>query len=183
MTAPRRIITLPKAKPKPPEPPVASGSKNLEANPAPPISKTRLAKARLKATTEWLHETWPLAFRSPIRPLAIGAGIEIDAHPSTDFTADERRAAIRAWTGRSAYTTAIIQRRRRVNFDGSDATEVTDDERRHAFERLKALEKRKSPAATKPQGQALDDKDEKTDEDNQQGRLRRESRKPSGTSR
>jgi sRNA-binding protein len=106
----------------------------------------------------------------------------VRAHPSSDFTADERDAALRAWTGRNAYQTAIIQRRVRVRLDGTDASPVSDDQRRHAFERVKALEKRKSPAATKPQGQA-DDKDEKTDEDNQQGRLRRESRKPSRTSR
>jgi sRNA-binding protein len=129
MTAPRRpIITLKGKKPVAAEP----------DQPPAPISKTALAKARLKAATAWMQETWPLAFRSPIRPLAVGCGAEILAHPSGDFTADERHAALRAWTGRSAYQSAIIERRMRVKLDGADASPVTDDERRHAFERVKA---------------------------------------------
>jgi sRNA-binding protein len=150
--AKRPTITQ-RAKPKPPEPPVAPVME-LTVKPASPISKTKLAKERLKATTAWMQETWQVAFQSPIRPLAVGAGVDIRAHPSSDFSDDERNAALRVWTGRSAYQTAIIQRRRRVNLDGTDASPVSDDERRHSFERVKALERRKSPAATKPQGQA-----------------------------
>ena len=151
-TAPRRKITaadLKGLKPKPPEPPVEADMPTGHN-----ISKTRLAKARLKAATAWLEATWPLAFRSPIRPLAIGAGLDILAHPSGGFTADERHAAVRAWTGRWDYQKAITAGRLRVKLDGEDGGAVTDAEREHARERLKKLERRKSPAATKPQGQA-----------------------------
>ena len=135
--AKRRIITLAKPEPPPKAPPAPP--------PSPVISKTRLAKARLKAASAWLEATWPLAFRSPIRPLAIGAGLEIAAHPSGGFTADERHAALRAWTGRWDYQKAITAGRLRVKLDGTDATEVTEPEREHARERLKALEARRPP--------------------------------------
>jgi sRNA-binding protein len=122
MNAPRRPIITLKAKPKPPEPvePPVTELTVKPAPPAPPISKTKLAKARLREATAWMQEPWPAAFCAPIRPLAVGAGLDILAHPSSDFTADERRAAIRAWTCRWDYQRAIVARRRRVNLDGSD---------------------------------------------------------------
>ena len=76
---------------------------------------------------------------------------EVRAHPSSDFTADERNAA--RGHGQAGTPTphdslyypsqsAIIQRRARVKLDREDGGAVTDDERKHAFERLKRLEKR-----------------------------------------
>ena len=159
VTAPkRRIITL-KAKPKAPEP--------LAPSPSPPVSKTKLGKEPLKAATAWLEATWPLAFRSPIRPLAIGSGEEVRALAG-GFTVGEINAALKAWTHRPDYQRAIVAGRMRVRLDGEDGGAITEPERDHAVERLKKLERRKSPAAGQPQGQALDDEDEKTDEDNQQ---------------
>ena len=147
-TAPRRPIITLKAKPKPPEAPVEANNPTWII---PAVSKTALAKARLKAATAWLEATWPLAFRSPIRPLAVGAGEEVRAHSSGDFTADERHVALRAWTRRHDYQKAIIQRRTRVKLDGEDGGAVTDSEREHALERLKTLSERgptKRAAAT-----------------------------------
>ena len=92
-------------------PPARTGRtpRNLAASP--PADADLQNRARQGAASGRRPNGWRrlgrLAFRSPIRPLAIGCGEEVRAHPG-GFTVGECDAALRAWTGRYAYQSAII---------------------------------------------------------------------------
>lgn len=94
-----------------------------------------------------------LAAGVPLADSAAGGWLR-DGHrhpPSGGFTAHERNAALRAWTGRWDYQRAIVAGRVRIKLDGTDGGAITEPEREHALERLKALSERgptKRAAAT-----------------------------------
>jgi sRNA-binding protein len=164
----RKIITL-KAKPKPPDP-----AKNLASEPpVETVSKTKLGKERLKVATAWLEATWPLAFRSPLRPLAIGCGDEVRAHGG-GFSVGEIDAALKAWTHRPDYQRAIVAGRMRVRLDGEDGGVITEPEREHAVERLKKLEKKRTAASDESDGPARTTTTKTDDQDRRKSRASKE---------
>jgi sRNA-binding protein len=102
-----------------------------------------------------------LAAGLPLADSAAGDWLRRGGALASGFSVGEIDAALKAWCGRWDYQRAIVAGRMRVKLDGEDGGAITEPERDHALERLKALERRKSPAAGQPRGLASDDEDEK----------------------
>ena len=114
---------------------------------------------RSREFVEQLIERYPRCFsrnRDTIRPLAIG----IQKPLREDLAADEAfrdtpgwlvRQALALYTRSPAYLEATLAGRPRVNLDGSDAGEVTEEAQRYARDRRE--EQKRRQAARKPKNQ------------------------------
>lgn len=97
-----------------------------------------------------LAEQYPSCFtRDPeqVRPLAIGIQQKLRAELAElpEFEGSPGwlvRQALALYTRSIAYLTAIVEKRPRINLDGSTASEVSDQEQAHARERLNEIQAR-----------------------------------------
>jgi ProP effector len=116
---------------------------------------------RAQRTREFLAqlaERYPRCFtRDPqaVRPLAIG----IQQHLREEVGREEAlkdtpnwliRQALALYTRSGAYLNAIVEKRPRINLDGSDAGEVTDEAQAHAQEQIEQLKKRRAERRPQP---------------------------------
>jgi ProP effector len=110
------------------------------AVPAPPQPKPkpkpRAGRAEILATIEWMRATWPAAFSRPVRPLALGVGAAILAAAPETIPHKRVDGALRHWVRSALYLQSVKAGVRRVNLDGSDAGEVTQEHRADATRRL-----------------------------------------------
>jgi ProP effector len=104
----------------------------------------------LNDTLAWLRQTWPAVFTEPHKPLAIGSGRTIFAARPPELSHKAVKRALYAHCGSNAYPEAIIRSGlRRVGLDGSDAGEVTEEQRSLARQRLeKRMAKREEGGVT-----------------------------------
>lgn len=124
--------------------------------------ETRLERAaQARAFLGQLAERYPNCFtRDPakVRPLAIGIQQKLRAELAADTAMQDTpgwlvRQALAIYTRSLAYQTAIVERRPRINLDGSTAGEVTDQEQTHARERVDEIMARRAarrPAKKQP---------------------------------
>jgi len=106
-----------------------------------------------------LAERYPECFtrdRDKVRPLAVGIQQKLRAELAADPEWQQTpgwlvRQALAVYTRSGAYYNAILQKRPRINLDGSVAGEVTEQEQAHAKEQLEQLKARQ--AARRPQKQ------------------------------
>ena len=105
-----------------------------------------------------LAERYPECFtrdRGKVRPLAIGMQQKLRGELAEDPELSQIspgwkvRQALAIYTRSPAYLTAIVEKRPRINLDGSEAGEVTAEEQQHAKERLEEMNARR--AARRPQ--------------------------------
>lgn len=109
------------------------------------IKRERAAQAR--ALLGRLAERYPACFTrdaAKVRPLAIGMQqklrAELAAAPEFEnIPGWQVRQALAIYTRSTDYLKAIVERRPRINLDGSTAGEVTEEEQAHARTRLDEL--------------------------------------------
>jgi len=97
-----------------------------------------------------LAEQYPACFtRDPnqIRPLAIGIQQKLRAELAQlpEFESPPGwlvRQSLALYTRSIAYLTAIVEKRPRINLDGSTASKVTDQEQEHARQQLEEIKAR-----------------------------------------
>ncbi len=110
---------------------------------------------RAQRTREFLAQLaqrYPHCFtRDPkaVRPLAIGIQHKLREELAADEAFKDTpnwliRQALALYTRSGAYLNALIEKRTRINLDGSDAGEVTDQQQAHARERMEELKKRRA---------------------------------------
>lgn len=112
-------------------------------------AQTRLERAaQARVFLGRLAEQYPACFTrdaAKVRPLAIGIQQKLRAELAElpEFENPPGwlvRQALALYTRSIAYLTAIVEKRPRINLDGSTATEVTDQEQEHARERLSEIQ-------------------------------------------
>lgn len=99
-----------------------------------------------------LAERYPHCFtRDPagVRPLAIGIQKALRAELGEDPDRKDTpgwmvRQALAIYTRSWDYYQAVIERRRRVNLDGSDASEISDGEYDYACQQLERIKERRA---------------------------------------
>jgi sRNA-binding protein len=91
-----------------------------------------------------LRERWPLAFCEPRRPFAIGIAKELRALLGDAASKATLNMAVHHWTWRPDYLAAVMRGERRVNLDGSPATEPDERARQVAAQWLEEIEARQS---------------------------------------
>lgn len=115
-------------------------------------NQKRQRAERTRAFLDQLIDQYPDCFtrdRDRIRPLAIGIQQQV-----RDAVADHTelqdtpgwlvRQALALYTGSPAYLEATIARRPRINLDGSDAGEITDEAAAYARERREEQKQRRA---------------------------------------
>ena len=107
--------------------------------PGPKPKPARVNRPAVLATVEWMAATWPAAFCRPLRPLAIGCGALVLAAAPETIPRKLVHDALRYWVRSRDYQQAVIAGVRRVNLDGSDAGEVSEEHRADASIRLAML--------------------------------------------
>lgn len=128
-----------------------------EAQDAAKREEKRQRAAQARALLDALAQRYPACFtrdRDQVRPLAIGIQQKLRAELAGDDDLKETpgwmvRQALAIYTRSPAYFRAIIDKRPRINLDGSVAGEVTEQEQAHASSQLEAWEARR--AARRPQ--------------------------------
>jgi ProQ/FINO family len=142
--AARKPPPVPKATPVPERAPVPK-----PVNPARVLAKalasvawaqTQLRAQRSHEVNVWLEATWPAAFAvRPRRPLARGTSAAVINHPDRPPSRKLIKTAVAYHCGRPDYLEALAaDGSRRINLDGTDAGEVTEDERQDARQRMAA---------------------------------------------
>jgi ProP effector len=111
-----------------------------------PKPKARTNLPAVRATVEWMAKTWPAAFARPIRPLAVGAGALILAARPETIPLKLLHDALRYWVRSRHYQQALAAGVRRVNLDGSDAGEVSQENRAEASRRLAMMLAKAKPS-------------------------------------
>lgn len=110
---------------------------------------------RAQRTREFLGqlaERYPQCFTrdaDKVRPLAIGMQQQLRDELGKDEAWKDTpnwliRQALALYTRSGAYFNAIVEKRPRINLDGSDAGEVTDEQQGHAQTQLDELKKRRA---------------------------------------
>lgn len=127
-----------------------------DASTSPAVDAKRERAEQARAFLGRLAERYPNCFtrdREQVRPLAIGIQQALRAELAEDPEWKETpgwmvRQALAIYTRSFDYLTAIVERRPRINLDGSTAGEVTDQEQTHARERLDEIKAKR--AARRP---------------------------------
>jgi sRNA-binding protein len=102
----------------------------------------------------FMASRWPAVFSDDPKPLALGAGdVVVQAAIEAGFAREDVGQAIRWHVGGMRYLRAVARyQSRRFNLDGTDAGEVSEAHRLHAYDELQRLRKlraqRKAKAAS-----------------------------------
>jgi hypothetical protein len=139
----------PQAAPRPPVRPAAPKPPSRAAPPPrpvpPPPTPAETAKAQrltdTLATLTTLGQRFPRAFGASCIPLAIGIHSAILAQTGIDPAM--LKPALRRWCSRDRYIAACASGTHRHGLDGAPVTELTDEERARAAERLAAFKRGK----------------------------------------
>ena len=140
----------------------ASGRASQDNPMATTENQKRQRAERTRAFLEQLINHYPDCFtrdRDRIRPLAIGIQQQVRSAVAEqpelqDTPAWLIRQALALYTRSPAYLDATIARRRRINLDGSDADDITDEAVAYATERREEQKQRRAERrkqARKPQ--------------------------------
>ena len=125
-------------------------------------NQKRQRAERTRAFLDQLIEHYPDCFtrdRDGMRPLAIGIQQQVREAVANDAELKDTpgwlvRQALALYTRAPAYLDATIARRSRINLDGSDAGEITDEAVAYATERREEQKQRRAERrkqAKKPQ--------------------------------
>jgi len=77
---------------------------------------------------------WPVCFKSPTKPLAIGIDVELGREMG--LTRSQTARLLSWWTSRRSYLRALTEGGPRYALDGSECGEVTDEARQTATQLL-----------------------------------------------
>lgn len=117
----------------------------------PKLEEKRRRAAEAREFLNRLSERYPACFtrdRDKIHPLAIGIQQKLRAELNADPEWQETpgwlvRQALAIYTRAPAYLQATVEKRPRINLDGSVAGEVTEQEQEHARARLEEIRARR----------------------------------------
>jgi ProP effector len=127
----------------------------------PKLEEKRRRAAEARDFLTRLSERYPACFtrdRDKIHPLAIGIQQKLRAELSAEPEWQETpgwlvRQALAIYTRSPAYLHATVEKRPRINLDGSVAGEVTEQEQEHArtrLEEIKARREARQPSKKRP---------------------------------
>jgi hypothetical protein len=124
-------LKAPKAKPPgaAPAKAVPAKPKGPAKQPLTPGSINSRRRAACAAANARLRERWPAAFNDKRKPLAVGIHKAIFAEP--DFDTAHVRLALNIWVRHAIYLRNLARGGRRFALDGSDAGEISEDNRKN----------------------------------------------------